>query len=95
MQKAVSPKHYKDVVPGYQYMNMMEHMLKDFDGAEAHLMGQVYKYLMRYGKKDAKKQELGKVLWYLTYLMSQQGIEWNELYDTLEDAHISQRGDVE
>ena len=66
---AISPKHYKEIVPGYEYMDMMVYMLDDFDGAEAHLMGQIYKYLMRYGKKDSKVQELEKVQWYLTYLI--------------------------
>jgi len=66
---AISPKHYKEIVPGYEYMDMMIYMLDDFDGVEAHLMGQVYKYLMRYGKKDSKLQELQKVEWYLTYLI--------------------------
>ena len=50
-------------------MDMMVYMLDDFDGVEAHLMGQIYKYLMRYGKKDSKLQELQKVEWYLTYLI--------------------------
>ena len=66
---AISPKHYKEIVPGYEYMDMMVYMLDDFDGVEAHLMGQIYKYLMRYGKKDSKLQELQKVEWYLTYLI--------------------------
>ena len=35
--KAISPSHYKDVVPGYQYMQLMKYMLKDFEGDEAHL----------------------------------------------------------
>ena len=68
---AISPKHYKEIVPGYEYMDMMVFMLKDFDGVEAHLMGQVYKYLMRYGKKDSKLQELEKVQWYLNYLIKE------------------------
>jgi hypothetical protein len=65
----ISPAHYKEIVPGYEYMDMMVHMLKDFEGVEAHLMGQVYKYLMRYGKKDDKTQELKKAQWYLNYLI--------------------------
>ena len=67
---AVSPKHYKEILPGYEYMDMMVFMLRDLEGAEAHLMGQVYKYLMRYGKKDAKLQELKKAQWYLEYLIA-------------------------
>lgn len=68
----ISPKHYKEIVPGYEYMDMMVHMLKDFQGAEAHLMGQIYKYLMRYGKKDDKVQELKKAQWYLNYLINNE-----------------------
>lgn len=68
---AISPKHYKEIVPGYEYMDMMVYMLDGFDGVEAHLMGQIYKYLMRYGKKDSKVQELEKVQWYLTYLIKE------------------------
>ena len=65
----ISPAHYKEIVPGYEYMDMMVHMLDDLKGVEAHLMGQVYKYLMRYGKKDDKTQELKKAQWYLNYLI--------------------------
>ena len=68
---AISPNHYKEIVPGYEYMDMMVYMLDGFDGVEAHLMGQIYKYLMGYGKKDAKVQELEKVQWYLTYLIKE------------------------
>ena len=68
---AISPKHYKEIVPGYEYMDMMVYMLDGFDGVEAHLMGQIYKYLMRYGKKDHKVQELEKVEWYLKYLIKE------------------------
>ena len=68
--KVISPDHYKDILPGYEYMDMMVFMLGDFKGVEAHLMGQIYKYLMRYGKKDNKAQELKKVRWYLNYLIN-------------------------
>jgi hypothetical protein len=68
---AISPKHYKEIVPGFEYMDMMVYMLDGFDGVEAHLMGQIYKYLMRYGKKDSKVQELEKVQWYLNYLIKE------------------------
>lgn len=68
--KVISPAHYKDILPGYEYMDMMVFMLDKFDGVEAHLMGQIYKYLMRYGKKDGKVQELKKVRWYLNYLIN-------------------------
>ncbi len=82
---AISPKHYKEIVPGYEYMDMMVYMLDGFDGVEAHLMGQIYKYLMRYGKKDAKQQELGKVFWYTTYLMLSQGGDADALRKTVTE----------
>jgi hypothetical protein len=66
---AINPPHYKDIVPGYQYMEMMVHMLEGLDGVESHLMGQVYKYLMRCGKKDEELQELKKAKWYLDALV--------------------------
>jgi len=65
----INPKHYKDVVPGYQYMELMQHMLKGFNGVEAHLLGQIYKYQMRLGKKDSKLQDLKKAQWYLNVLV--------------------------
>jgi len=66
----VNPAHYKEIIPGYEYMDMMEYMLMDFEGVESHLMGQVYKYLMRLGKKDAKIQDARKAKWYLDRLIS-------------------------
>jgi hypothetical protein len=60
---AVSPKHYKDIVPGYEYMDIMEHVL-GFEGTVEHLRGQIFKYLMRFGKKDDRRLESGKVAWY-------------------------------
>jgi hypothetical protein len=66
---AINPSHYKDIVPGYQYMEMMVYMLKGLDGVESHLLGQVYKYLMRCGKKDEELQELKKAKWYLDALV--------------------------
>ncbi len=66
----VNPGHYQDIVPGFSYSEAMEHILKGHDGLEAHLLGQVYKYLMRLGKKDGKLQDSKKAHWYLTaYVM--------------------------
>jgi hypothetical protein len=53
---AINPSHYKDVVPGYQYAEMMVYMLANQSGVNSHLLGQVYKYLMRNGKKDEEVQ---------------------------------------
>ena len=69
ISKAVSGSHYNDVVPGYQYMEMMQHMLDGKEGVESHLLGQVYKYLMRAGKKDHVEQEYRKARWYLNCLV--------------------------
>ena len=82
---AISPSHYKDIIPGYEYMDLMVHMLDDMGGIEAHLMGQIYKYLMRYGMKDSKLQELGKVHWYLTYLMMIQDANEEDLIRITRD----------
>jgi len=69
ISKAVSGQHYNDIVPGFQYMEMMEHMLSSKSGVESHLLGQVYKYLMRAGKKDDVEQEYRKARWYLNCLV--------------------------
>jgi hypothetical protein len=66
---AINPAHYQDVVPGMQYMECMQYMLKGFDGVESHLLGQVYKYLMRLKKKDPVLQDSKKALWYLEELV--------------------------
>jgi len=69
ISEAVSGSHYNDVVPGFQYMEMMQYMLADKYGVEAHLLGQVYKYLMRSGRKDDIEQEYRKARWYLNCLI--------------------------
>jgi len=69
ISKAVSGSHYNDVIPGYQYMELMQYMLADKQGVESHLLGQVYKYLMRAGKKDDVEQEYRKARWYLNCLV--------------------------
>jgi len=65
----INPKHYKNVAAGKQYMELMVDMLAGKSGVEAHLFGQVYKYLMRCGNKDQEVQELNKALWYLKALI--------------------------
>lgn len=60
---AINPAHYKGIVGNYQYIECMEFIL-GFEGLKAHLIGQIYKYMMRLGKKDSEQQELGKVIWY-------------------------------
>jgi len=66
---AINPPHYKNVAGGKQYMELMVDMLEGKSGVEAHLFGQVYKYLMRCGNKDQEVQELNKALWYLQALI--------------------------
>ena len=65
---AINPSHYKDVVPGYEYFDMMDYILEGWEGPEAHALGNAYKYLARLGKKDDPAQELGKAIWYLERL---------------------------
>jgi len=65
---AVNPKHYKDIVPGYEYFDMMDYCLEGFSGAEAHALGNALKYLTRLGKKDEPLQEVRKAIWYLQRL---------------------------
>ena len=65
----INPPHYKNVAAGKQYMELMVDMLEGKSGVEAHLFGQVYKYLMRCGNKDQEVQELNKALWYLQALI--------------------------
>jgi hypothetical protein len=69
ISQAVAGNHYNDVIPGMQYMELMQHMLEGREGVNAHLMGQTYKYLMRAGKKDDEIQELRKARWYITCLI--------------------------
>lgn len=62
-----NPPHYKDIIPEYQYMEMMQYMLKDVESA---LWAQIYKYQMRCGKKDPEIRELWKIRWYLDFLLA-------------------------
>lgn len=70
---AINPSHYKNVACGKQYMELMTEMLSRFNGVEAHLMGQIYKYLMRGVLKDQLVQDLEKAQWYLNAL-----IKWHK-----------------
>jgi hypothetical protein len=63
INNAINPKHYKGIVGSYQYIECMEFILGQ-EGLKAHLKGQIYKYMMRLGKKDADLQEIQKVVWY-------------------------------
>lgn len=63
IKDAINPEHYQGIVGNYQYIECMEFIL-GVSGLKDHLKGQIYKYMMRMGKKDSEKQELDKVIWY-------------------------------
>jgi hypothetical protein len=63
INNAINPKHYQGIIGNYQYIECMEFVL-GVEGLKAHLTGQIYKYMMRIGKKDAELQEIRKVVWY-------------------------------
>jgi len=63
IKDAINPSHYQGIIGKYQYIECMEFIL-GYEGLKAHLLGQIYKYMMRMGKKDSEQQELGKVIWY-------------------------------
>jgi hypothetical protein len=74
----INPKHYK-MIPseayskhpeGLEYMDLMGYILKHHDGVEAHLLGQVFKYSCRLGKKDDDLQDAKKIEWYANRLVS-------------------------
>jgi hypothetical protein len=64
---AGSRGYYQDIVPGFEYMDVMEHVL-GFDGVVAHLRGQIFKYSFRLGKKDKASSESEKISWYAARL---------------------------
>jgi len=70
----INPAHYK-VIPagnypeGLEYMDLMNYILDHHKGIEAHLVGQILKYSIRLGKKDAKQQDALKIQWYANYLV--------------------------
>ena len=68
IEMAVDPAHYKSIIPGYEYFDLMDYMLEGWKGSQGHALGNAYKYLMRLGKKDNSVQELGKAIWYLERL---------------------------
>jgi hypothetical protein len=73
----INPKHYK-MIPaeaysrfpeGLEYMDLMEYILDHHNGVQSHLLGQVFKYACRLGKKDAKLQDAKKIAWYANRLV--------------------------
>jgi hypothetical protein len=69
----VSPKHYKDFVEGFQWIETMSRIPRYRDNPEAFkgaVEFQVRKYLDRNGRKDEELQELEKALWYLRFYVA-------------------------
>jgi Protein of unknwon function (DUF3310) len=64
---AGSRGYYQDIVPGFEYMDVMEHVL-GYEGVIAHLRGQIFKYSFRIGKKDKASSESEKISWYAARL---------------------------
>ena len=73
----INPKHYKmipkeayDRFPeGLEYMDLMEYILDSHSGVNSHLLGQIFKYACRLGKKDADLQDARKIEWYASRLV--------------------------
>ena len=70
----INPKHYKTIPAGnypngLEYMDICEHSLAHLDGVKAHLVGQILKYTLRVGKKDAFLQDSRKIEWYAKRLV--------------------------
>lgn len=72
----INPNHYKEIIPGWQYYQLMKYMLQGWSGDQSHFLGQGYKYLFRLGKKDDILQDLDKGIWYL-----------NKLRDSIAESH--------
>jgi hypothetical protein len=79
LQEAIiNPKHYKlfskedySAYPnGIEYMDLCDKALAHLTGVEAHLVGQILKYTLRVGKKDAMEQDAKKIEWYATRLVN-------------------------
>jgi len=73
----INPKHYK-MIPkeaynkypeGLEYIDLMEYILAHHKGLESHLLGQIFKYACRLGKKDADLQDARKIEWYASRLV--------------------------
>jgi len=73
----INPKHYKLFAPedyprypnGIEYMDLCEKALVHLTGVQAHLVGQILKYTLRVGKKDAMEQDAKKIEWYASRLV--------------------------
>ena len=76
---AVDPKHYFIIPPeayerfpeGLQYQHIMYYVLANHEPRVANLLAQVFKYLLRGGKKDDVEQEFRKAKWYLDFMLEE------------------------
>ncbi len=71
----INPSHYKTIPAGnypdgIEYMDLCVFTLAHLKGVEAHLVGQILKYTLRVGKKDAKLQDAMKIQWYANFLVN-------------------------
>ena len=80
MKKIIDPPHYEIIPPGtypdgLEYMDIMEYVLGNrtdnfnVTPLEGHLLGQIFKYAFRFGKKDKIEQEAKKIEWYAKRLV--------------------------
>lgn len=77
----INPKHYKLLSPevikahpdGMEYIDLMTCLLEGHNSVQAHLLGQIYKYSMRLGKKDNRLQDAKKIEWYAARLVKEIG----------------------
>ena len=75
----INPKHYKLLSAetmkahpdGMEYIDLMAYLLEGHTSVQAHLLGQIYKYSMRLGKKDNKLQDARKIEWYANRLATE------------------------
>jgi len=93
MQDAIiNPKHYKMIPPeayekhpnGLEYMDLMEYILEHHKGVQGHLLGQIFKYACRLGRKDNIEQDATKIEWYANRLVKviQNAKVGTEVYKT-------------
>ena len=71
----INPKHYKifpagEYPDGIEYTDLCEKLLEDtkLNHFQAHIFGQIIKYIVRLGKKDSLSQDAKKISWYADYL---------------------------
>jgi hypothetical protein len=77
---AATANHYKDVIPGLQFVQLVVQLTRNMDPGQAIMLSHVYKYLFRLGKKDDPIQETKKAIMWLKilemYLKSNKSIHF-------------------